>query len=180
MVDAEDDQEYGEKILEGTPDPEQMTEGYADASDYYNAVSLLREDYSGQLQLASDRQNAILQSIGILVAFASVIFVQKLLSSGPVENDIYLYISDPTFLCCIVGIGTIMMSWKFAFPTGMNVRRSAERFNKGDFKDFELTIVNELYNANLKANDRNRWLNILLILVAALLILGIIKLVAEW
>jgi hypothetical protein len=65
----------------------------------------------------------------------------------------------------------------FTLHTGMNVRASAELFNEEAFEELELHMVNNLYHANLKSNKRNRWLNIVLIIVAALLLLGIINLI---
>jgi hypothetical protein len=168
-----DGYELPEDNADGTT---QKEENDHDEREY--ALSLLKEDHSRQLQLASDRQNTLLQSIGILVAFASVIFVQKALDTSiPSENGIEV-LADPIFLCCIVGIGTIMMSWKFGFHMGMNVRRSAERYNEGLYGSLTFDIVLSLYHANLRANGRNRWLNIILILAALLFLIGIIKIIA--
>jgi len=155
-----------------------------DEYDYYDerehALFVLREDVSRQLKLTSDRQNMILQLIGILVAFASIIFVQQLIMDTDVHGwRMYAFAISLLliFFCCTLGIYTIMMSDVFAISTGRKIERSVDRYNEGDIEGFEAYIVSGMYYAFVETHNKNEQLTKRLKQMSLMLMLGIVMLI---
>jgi len=121
-------------------------DGYAIAhfeTEDKGALSLLREDIGRQLGLASDRQNTLLQSIGVLIAFASIVFLQ-LMTMNPVSDwGGVLSVASMGFiaLCCAYGIFTILLSSGFTLSAGMRVEEERDIYDSADVKCLEVKIV---------------------------------------
>jgi len=151
-------------------------------ADVQNALSLLRKDIGRQLGLASDRYNTLLQSIGILVAFASILFLQ-LLAIDPVFAGYGILFASSmlsVFFCCIVGILSILRSSRFALSAGIAVDKETDLFKKGEIEDFEMKIAIGLDKAYETTYENNTRLTEIIRYMVVLLLLGIIAMFAGW
>jgi hypothetical protein len=147
-----------------------------------NVFSLIRGDIERQLGLASDRQNSMLQSIGILVAFASILFLQ-LLTMDPAFDGFGAFFATSIFsvlLCCLLGIFTILESRKFALSAGMNIMDEISRYNDDNAEHLETEIANGMIRAYEAAYHDNANLVLKIILIGALLLIGIITMSLGW
>lgn len=146
------------------------------------ALFVVREDLGRQLGLASDRQNATLQSIGILVAFASILFLQ-LLAMDPVleRGGIFSWLSmGSVLLCSIVGILTILKSSNFALSTGMGAEDVMELYEMKKTDDLEIMIAHGVNRAYRMVYRNNAHLNDRITYMVVLLLLGIFTGFAGW
>jgi len=98
------------------------------------AFQALREDLGRQLELVSDRQNTMVQSIGIILAFASILLMEVIHSTYTNAGSIFVTASIlALFACCITGIATIW-EWKsWRLYTGYSSNDLSEAFNNWRF-----------------------------------------------
>ncbi|MCL1811357.1 MAG: hypothetical protein FWG41_03960 [Methanomassiliicoccaceae archaeon] len=154
----------------------------ASKKDDQNALTLIREDLGRQLGLASDRQNTMLQSIGVMVAFASILFLQ-LLAMEPVFDGygVFFIISLCSVLfCCIYGVFAILSSSNFALLTGMGVEEAKSSYENDEVCDIEATITNGMDRAYEAVYRNNANLIDRLTYMVALLMVGVFAELAGW
>jgi hypothetical protein len=98
------------------------------------AILTLKDDFGRQLELVSDRQNTMVQSIGIILAFASVLLMEIVQIIHLSLDSIPGIISVVALLTsCLIGIATIW-EWKsWSLRTGFNLYNVTEVFNDGNF-----------------------------------------------
>ena len=146
------------------------------------ALKVIKEDIGRQLGLASDRRNTIVQSIGIMMAFASVLFAQ-IITVGTFEGISGSFFSFSLlclFFCSIMGIFTILKSTVFVTWSGMKIDEEAILYNKGDTKTLEVDVVNGMSEALEETIDENEDLISIIQSMAILLMVGMIAVFAEW
>ena len=95
------------------------------------AILTIKEDFDRQLELVLDRQNTMIQSIGIVLAFASVLLVSTMrLVQLRLESFPDMISISALFICCLIGIATIR-EWKnWELNTGLNIYKVKDAFNE--------------------------------------------------
>jgi hypothetical protein len=148
----------------------------------HEALQIIKEDVGRQLGLASDRQNLILQSVGILLAFASVLFVPMAIVNTDIifENSYFTAAMILVFLCCLVGVCTLILSGAFTLSSGLSVKNEIYRYNTGDTKDLEIDIVNSMNEAREDITHSNGFLTKIIRWMAFLLFIGILLMLIGW
>jgi len=153
------------------------------ATEYRNALVVIREDLSRQLGLMSDSHNTMLQSVGILVAFASILFLQ-LIAMGPAldgNGGILFMVSMGSFLLCgIYGVVTISESRGFVLSAGLSIEEEKDLYETQRTNSLEERITERIlcscetaYQSNTRLADRMTH-------VAMLLMVGILTLFIRW
>lgn len=124
--------------FEKTRDDSGRKEGYTYGYDFdtvaVTALQTLKEDFGRQLELVSDRQNAMVQSTGIILAFASVLLIEtiRIVQTHP-YGMLDIISAFSLFVCCLVGIATIW-EWKnWNLYTGFDSNDIIEAFNDWRF-----------------------------------------------
>ena len=119
-------------------------------SDALTALLAMKDDFGRQLELASERQNAMVQSIGIILAFASILMGEavRLMHTNP--WNVYDAVSMAAMLaCCMTGIATIW-EWKsWRLYTGSDTDSVIDAFNSWRFIDLHHLLVGGV----LKSHD---------------------------
>jgi len=79
--------------------------------DSITSLHVLREDFGRQLELISNKQNTMIQTIGIVLAFASILLIEAihLCKDSPVYSSAAALMAF--ILCCTVGVQTLWQ-WK--------------------------------------------------------------------
>lgn len=106
---SDDDAEKAETDVSATDGP-----GNEDAEEqgYTAAIHAISEDFRHQLMLLSDRQNSMVQSIGVILAFASILLIETVsLAHSRSDNGIILVALGFFFLCCLGCIWAIL-DWR--------------------------------------------------------------------
>ena len=146
------------------------------------ALKVIKEDIGRQLGLVSDRRNTMVQSIGIIMAFASVLFAQ-IITVGTFEGISGIYFTSSLlclFSCGAMGIFTILKSTVFVTWSGMKIDEEAILYNKGDTKNLEVDIVNGMNEALEETSNENEDLIFIIRLMATLLMIGMAIVFVEW
>ncbi|WP_148305817.1 hypothetical protein [Candidatus Methanoplasma termitum] len=150
-----------------------------------NAVQTLKEDFDRQLELVSDRQNTMVQSIGIILAFASVLLMETIqmvhLSHSSVPGIASVI---ALFTCCLIGIATIW-EWKsWSLHTGFDLYEIIEVFNKRDFVRFYSLLFEGAVRSYESMSDNNYILKRRITYLVLSLVTGtafaVIGMVIEW
>lgn len=147
-----------------------------------DSLLLVKEDIGRQLHLASDRQNAMLQSIGIIVAFASILIAQ-IITRNPSFDGLgaLLLVSLVSLLSCSgLGIYSIVTSDAFTIFLGMDDDVEVNLLNKRETNKLEVDIVNNMKEALDDTLYNNQDLLAALQYLGVLLILGLITLLFGW
>ena len=106
------------------------------------AIHSIKEDLGRQLELASDRQNAMVQSVGIILAFASILLVETVRSLYLDNGDALGVISLASFLLCsVVGIVTIWQWRGWDLYAGFEYGKIADLFDDRKFVDLERLLL---------------------------------------
>jgi len=155
--------------------------GYFEAVDR-DALSLLREDIGRQLGLASDRQNTLLQSAGILVAFASILLLQLLAMDPDLSGYGMLFTASmgAGLICCIAGILVILRSSGFALSTGMVAREAIDHYNRKETDGFEAKMVMGIGEAYETVYVNNTRLIGTIRYMVVLLLIGVLTMFTGW
>jgi hypothetical protein len=145
-------------------------------------LSLFRKDLGRQLGLVSDRQNAMLQSIGILVAFASILFLQLLAMDPVFEGYGFFFVAsiESVLFCCIIGVLMILQTSRFALSAGMAIEEEVILYNSDEINNLEERITRGLIGAYRTVYKNNTRLMIIIKYMVALLLIGIITMFAGW
>jgi len=111
-------------------------------NDALTALLAMKDDFGRRLELASDRQNAMVQSIGIILAFASILLGEtvRLIHTG--QWGACEAVSVTAMLsCCMTGIATIWewKSWKLY--TGFYSDDVVRAFRGWRFVDLHYMLV---------------------------------------
>jgi len=144
-------------------------------------LSSVKEDVGRQLGLASDRQNAMLQSIGILLAFASILLLQIIVMNPSFSGYGVLFAVSIlcVLFCCVLGV-SILSSSAFSLSFGMDVEKEVGSYSDGKAEDLESDIVNGMSEAWKEVCRYNKFLiNIIRCMVLPLLV-GILTMLAGW
>ncbi|MCL1810824.1 MAG: hypothetical protein FWG41_01175 [Methanomassiliicoccaceae archaeon] len=146
------------------------------------SLSIIKEDIGRQLGLASDRQNSILQSIGILVAFASVLFVQIIVMNPSFDGSGWIFVFSLACLlfCSGLGVVVLIMSKAFTIIMGNDNRGAATLLKTEEINNLEIDIVNGMI-ISLKATKYNNS-NLVAYLrsMGILLVAGLVALLIAW
>jgi hypothetical protein len=149
---------------------------------FQNALFVMREDLGRQLGLASDRQNTMLQSIGIIVAFSSILFLQLLAMDPAFDGYGLLFIISigSVLSCSVFGIHTIMVSSNFALSAGMEADKMVELYDNHEIDNYELKVANGISRALISASQKNASLTERVTYMVAALLLGVFTMFAGW
>ena len=161
----------------GVPDEDTETD--------MDKVSLMRGEFGRQLGLMSDRQNAMLVSIGILVAFASILFAQQILlldiDFSEWKKWIFNIVSMILLLiCCLLGILVIYKSSDYLVFTGMNIGAATKKFSEEPAEKIEIDMLDGLHKAYYYTSSDNYYLSKVIKAMVLLLLLGIVMLILGW
>ena len=145
------------------------------------ALSAIKEDIGRQLGLASDRQNAMLQSIGILLAFASILLLQIIVMNPSFSGYGLLFAVSIicVLFCCVLGV-SVLSSSAFSLSFGMDVEKEVGLYTDGKIEDPEIEIMNGISDAWKEVRRYNAFLiNVIRCMVLPLLV-GILTMLAGW
>ena len=145
------------------------------------ALSVIKEDIGRQLGLASDRQNAMLQSIGILLAFASILLLQIIVMNPSFSGYGLLFAVSIicVLFCCVLGV-SVLSSSAFSLSFGMDVEKEVGLYTDGKIEDPEIEIMNGISDAWKEVRRYNAFLiNVIRCMVLPLLV-GILTMLAGW
>jgi hypothetical protein len=136
---------------------------YAQAPEYDSnalaAIHALREDFGRRLELVSNRQNTMFQSIGILLAFASILMTQAISMIFLNPDNVCGTVALATFLlCCAAGIVTIWEWRNWKLFTGLNSDELADLFNRRRF----IHLQKQLLSGVIESNDRVAYNNLII------------------
>ncbi|MCL1979313.1 MAG: hypothetical protein FWG60_04060 [Methanomassiliicoccaceae archaeon] len=145
-------------------------------------LSVIREDLGRQLGLASERRNAMVQTVGIMAAFASVLFLQVLATGPALEGfGILFIVSMGSFLfCCIWGAVTFLNSRDHVLSAGVSLENGLGISFDGDSYDLEAKIAVGMCNACRNVNLINTMLSEKIAYMVMLLTVGVIASFAGW
>lgn len=146
-----------------------------------DTLLLIKEDIGRQLGLASERQNAMLQSIGILLAFASILFLQIIIMNPSFSGyGLFFVVSIICVLfCCVLGV-SVLSSSAFSLSSGMDIEEEINLYRKGELDDLGSKIVNGMHESQKEVCRYNVFLiNVIRCMVVPLLI-GILTMLAGW
>jgi len=98
------------------------------------AILTIKDDFDRQLESVLDRQNTMIQSIGIILAFASVLLVSVMRSVQLRLDSVPEVISVAAlFSCCVIGIVTIR-EWKnWELYSGLDLGKVIDAFNEEQY-----------------------------------------------
>jgi hypothetical protein len=152
------------------------------SDDDLSALKLVRRDLERQLGLASDRQNTLLQSVGILVAFSSILFLQSLTMNPAFNGSGVLFFVSMicAFLCCLLGVVTVLTHRLFISSTGINIKEGVQLYNNKKTTSLEEKImegVDRAYSVTFRNNAR--FIEILTYMVF-LLVIAMVTMLAGW
>jgi len=152
------------------------------ATEDRNALSIFREDAGRQLSLMSDRHNTMLQSVGILVAFASILFLQ-LITIGPALDGsggiLFMVSMGSILLCGIYGTVTISGSRGFVPSAGLSIEEEKALCETQRTNSLEERITERIlgsceiaYRSNTRLADRMTHMAMLLMVGTITLFIG--------
>ena len=170
---------------EEDPGKKDNTHGY---ESYYNAMATIhavREDFGRQLELASDRQNAMVQSVGIILAFASILLIESIRLLYPEPNKIYNIIALASFLmCCATGIATIWRWKNWELYSGLDFNKVINFFNMEKIFAMHFLLLKGVIDSHDMMRNNNffikKRISIMAIFLSGGIALMLMGLVAEW
>jgi len=119
---------------------------------------VLKEDFGRQLELLSGRQNTMVQSIGIILAFASVLLIESIRMISTNSDNLFDLISMASlFACCLTCIATIW-EWKsWSLYIGLESDKVVDAFNDWNYVSlYEMLLAGVLQSH--KATKRNNYI----------------------
>jgi len=149
------------------------------------ALRTIKEDLDRQLELVSDRQNTMIQSIGIILAFASVLLVSTMrLVQMRLDNIPEMISITALFTCCVIGIATIR-EWKnWKLYTGSNLYKVINAFNEEKYTILYHMLLEGVAKSFDAMSDNNYILKRRITYVVLSLLVGtaftVIGMVIEW
>ena len=148
-----------------------------------NALEALREDVSRQLGLMLDRHNSMLQSIGIIAALASVLFLQ-LIAVGPALYEkggvLFMVSMGSILLCGIYGVVTISGSRAFALSAGLSIEEERDLYDILSTSSLEERITEGIFSSCEIASRSNTRLADRITHMTMLLLVGVLMIFIEW
>ena len=155
--------------------------------DFYatSAIRAINDDFGRQLDLASDRQNTMVQSVGIIMAFASILLIEvvRLLYLEPdsANNIIALIVF---LLCCAVGVATIWQWKNWELYSGFNFNDILFSFNEKRFADMHLFLLKGMIDSHKILRHNNyivkERISLMMIFLSVGIALMLVGLVIEW
>lgn len=130
-----------------------------------------------QLDLATANLNSMMQRIGFILAFASILFVSA--STRADFNYWWLAYSVCFLTVCATGIISVIFWRTWRIPLGADINVMTEIYLNKDYDRMGETILDEKLRAHSKVIYANEGMKILIIMQAAILILGLIAFFAE-
>ncbi|MCL2317769.1 MAG: hypothetical protein FWC44_01740 [Methanomassiliicoccaceae archaeon] len=149
------------------------------------AILTIKGDFDRQLELVSDRQNTMIQSLGIILAFASVLLVSTMRMVQLRFDSIPEMISIAAlFTCCLIGITTIR-EWKnWKLFTGSNLNEVITVFNEENYTKLYHLLLEGVVRSYDAMTDNNYILKRRITSVVLTLLIGtaftVFGMVIEW
>lgn len=153
--------------------------------DVVTALHAIKEDFGRQLGLASDRQNSMIQSIGIILAFASILLIEVIRTAQLNTEGIPGLMALVSFLsCCSIGVATIWNWRNWEMYTGFDQDEVVDSFNDWRFIDVHGLLLNGVtrsYDAVINNNYilKERITGMVIALFAGI-VLMLIGMVMQW
>ncbi|MFA6679977.1 MAG: hypothetical protein WCR96_05755 [Candidatus Methanomethylophilaceae archaeon] len=116
-------------------------------SEQNEAYFALKNEISRQHSLVSDYLNSLMQRIGIILAFGSLLFVESLNGISVISNPLNYLDTILLGLCCIAGIWSII-NWKeWGTPLGVQIEIMIDEYNSNNFVKVHDSIIDEMIKA---------------------------------
>ncbi len=106
-----------------------------------SAVAVIREDLGRQLDLASNRQNTMIQIIGIIMAFASLLLIECVHYCTDPTDFVFMAALVAFLICCMVGTLSLWQWKNWELLTGSDIDSTIQSFNDGDFFEVQSKII---------------------------------------
>jgi len=123
--------------------------------DVVTAIHSIRDDVGRQLVLTSDKNNALIQMIGVILAFASILLVQTI---QHIDSDMRGMLSAGALflflICCLIGVVT-MLEWKnWDLFIGSENNKAIDAFNVRRFVDMHISLLDGMRTSYSKMSDK--------------------------
>jgi len=139
------------------------------------AIHDIREDLGRHLNLSSDRQNAMIMIVGILLAFASLLFI-NIYPEGGILHDLMSFESMSTIamaVCCFVGVITLLF-WRGDKHLEGNIDSAIERFNEEKWFEVQKELLLGLSKSQHKTHEENSRLSKTIKLMVFIISFGLV------
>jgi len=160
---------------------EEPEKDHVDRFDDDARVSIhdIREDLGRQLDLVSDRQNAMITIVGILVAFASLLFITIYPEEGFFNSSVGLdsYSAIAFGICCAVGITTLLFWKNWDFGLDGNIKEAISRFNEDRWFSVQTELLSGLFDSYDEMCDKNHALSQRIKIMVLIIMTGLITMV---
>jgi hypothetical protein len=141
------------------------------------AMHDIREDFARHLNLASGRQNAMITIVGILVAFASLLFIDIYPKGGFHDLNGFESASAVAMLiCCAVGIITLLF-WKGDKVLHGNINDAIGKFNEEEWYEVQRELMVGLNHSYVETHVENWFLSKIIKVMAFIILLGLIMMI---
>lgn len=163
----------------GAQEDADQEDEYADSGgfddDVVAAIHAIKDDSGRQLELASDKHNAMVQSMGIILAFASILFVETTQFVNTDVNGLMSVVALCAFLtCCLIGVATIL-EWKsWDLYTGSESDKVVDAFNDRNFIGVHYMLLIGIYRSYDAMSDNIYILKSRIRYMALFLFVGIV------
>lgn len=159
--------------LEDVPDPQHTV------SELDKVYDSLKSEIGRQNQLHSSYQNSIMQRIGIIIAFASILLLDAFDTFAKLQTD------SIGFIICVMAMGFLisscclgvifMLDWKkWTWTTGADVESLIERYNADDLEGCEYLIFDGLVVSNDNLEEMSDVLKRRLVYTVSVFLIGLI------
>jgi hypothetical protein len=102
--------------------------------DAVAAAHMMWDDFGRRLELASNRQNTMIQSVGIILAFASILLTETISTMHQNAGNAYNVAALVAFFfCCTFGVLTVWEWRGWKLYTGLDSSEVTDAFNERGF-----------------------------------------------
>ena len=144
------------EVLDSEHDSREGARHYEFDDEAVAAVRELREDFGRRLELASNRQDAMMQSIGVILAFASILLVEAVRSLHLGEGAGTGTVSLLSFLICsIIGVATIWQWRNWELYAGLEYGRVSDSFSDRRFVELRRLLLESVVRSHGVATRNN-------------------------
>ncbi|MCL2607473.1 MAG: hypothetical protein FWD92_02800 [Methanomassiliicoccaceae archaeon] len=144
--------------------------------DARNAIYDIREGLGRQLELASNKQNSMVTIIGILLAFASLMFISTYPNEGVLNGLLSGASISAIFFgaCCAAGIITILLWRDQGRSSERYISQAIDYFNKEMLFEVQTELFYGLKYSYNTTREKNIFLGKVIKLMVLIITIGII------
>jgi len=187
--DSADIQERDDPFSERTHEDACRENEYAGSREFdhdvVTAIHAIKDDFGRQLELASDKHNAMIQSMGIILAFASILLIETIqFVNMQMGGLLSIAALCAFFVCCFIGIITILTWNSWDLYTGFESDKIVDTFNDRNFVNVHYMLLKGIIGSRDAMSENIYILKHRIRYMAASLFIGIVfmafSMVVKW